>query len=207
MTPATTGRRRVRTAAVAAGLGLVLAGCATETTESSGGAVDEGNTSAPPSPGGSETPVGEPTDSEPTPSVDPATGPEIGVKGLEVHAPADWITTEPLAIQQSAGPPDVIGSMISVFRFPNSGLFTVDELGDEEVSDMGARSRRRDDVVLDGEQFYHLTGTLEPGLYAERFGAIAGDDRLSVQFEFGNGQGRVERDEIILSVLATVQVG
>jgi hypothetical protein len=198
-------RTRSGVAAAAAVLTLLLASCS-DSDEPSGAAPDAGaSESASP-----ESPEEQPTETEPTettPAVEPATGPAIGVKGLEVRAPADWITTEPLAIQQSAGPPDVIGSMISVFRFPNSGLFTVDELGDEEVSDMGARSRRRDDVELDGEQFYHLTGTLEPGLYAERFGTIAGDDRLSVQFEFGNGQGRAERDEIIQSVLATVQVG
>jgi hypothetical protein len=196
-------RTRSGVAAAAAVLTLLLASCS-DSDEPSGAAPDAGASESPESPEEQPTETG-PT--ETTPAVEPATGPAIGVKGLEVRAPADWITTEPLAIQQSAGPPDVIGSMISVFRFPNSGLFTVDELGDEEVSDMGARSRRRDDVELDGEQFYHLTGTLEPGLYAERFGTIAGDDRLSVQFEFGNGQGRAERDEIIQSVLATVQVG
>ena len=163
--------------------------------------------SASASPGPSEQ---QPSETEPTetkPAVEPATGPVIGVKGLEVRAPErldhHGAARHP-AVRRTAG---VIGSMISVFRFPNSGLFTVDELGDEEVSDLGARSRRRDDVELDGEQFYHLTGTLEPGLYAERFGTIVGDDRLSVEFEFGNGQGRAERDEIIASVLATVQVG
>lgn len=196
-------RTRSGVAAAAAVLTLLLASC----SDSDEAPEPDASTSesAPP-----ESPDDQPVEVEPsetTPAVEPATGPAIGVKGLEVRAPADWITTEPLAIQQSAGPPDVIGSMISVFRFPNSGLFTIDELGAEEVSDMGARSRRRDDVELDGEQFYHLTGTLEPGLYAERFGTIAGDDRLSVQFEFGNGQGRAERDEIIQSVLATVQVG
>jgi hypothetical protein len=196
-------RTRSGVAAAAAVLTLLLASCS-DSDEPSGAAPDAGASESPESPEEQPTETG-PT--ETTPAVEPATGPAIGVKGLEVRAPADWITTEPLAIQQSAGPPDVIGSMISVFRFPNSGLFTVDELGDEEVSDMGARSRRRDDVELDGEQFYHLTGTLEPGLYAERFGTIVGDDRLSVQFEFGNGQGRAERDEIIQSVLATVQVG
>lgn len=196
-------RTRSGVAAAAAVLTLLLASC----SDSDEAPEPDASTSesAPP-----ESPDDQPVEVEPsetTPAVESATGPAIGVKGLEVRAPADWITTEPLAIQQSAGPPDLIGSMISVFRFPNSGLFTIDELGAEEVSDMGARSRRRDDVELDGEQFYHLTGTLEPGLYAERFGTIAGDDRLSVQFEFGNGQGRAERDEIIQSVLATVQVG
>jgi hypothetical protein len=204
MTAAPTGGRLVRTTCAAVGLCLVVAGCGAGATDQ----ADEGTSDpASASPGSPEEQPSETEPTETTPAVDPATGPAIGVKGLEVRAPEGWITTEPLAIQQSAGPPDVIGSMISVFRFPNSGLFTVDELGDEEVSDMGARSRRRDDVELDGEQFYHLTGTLEPGLYAERFGTIAGDDRLSVQFEFGNGQGRAERDEIIQSVLATVQVG
>ena len=196
-------RTRSGVAAAAAVLTLLLASCS-DSDEPSGPDAGTSESASP------DSPEEQPTEAEPTettPAVEPATGPAIGVKGLEVRAPEGWITTEPLAIQQSAGPPDVIGSMISVFRFPNSGLFTVDELGDEEVSDMGARSRRHDDVELDGEQFYHLTGTLEPGLYAERFGTIAGDDRLSVQFEFGNGQGRAERDEIISSVLATVQVG
>lgn len=186
-------------------LTLLLVGCSD--SEGDPGTRPEGSGSSVPEASASSDPQQDPVETAPTPDVAPATGPAIRVRALEVRVPEGWNPTQPYAIQQAAAPASVVGSMISVFRFPNSGLYTIDELGDVEVPEMGRRARRRGDVELDGQPFYHLTGNLEPGLHAERFGTIHDDDRLSVQFEFGNGQGRAEREEIIRSVLATVKVG
>lgn len=192
-------------AAVAAVLVLLLVGCSD--SEGDPGTRPESAEASVPEASESSEPEQEPTETTPTPDVAPATGPAIRVRGLKVRVPEGWNPTIPYAIQQAAAPASVFGSLISVFRFPNSGLYTIDELGDAEVPDMGGRARRHDDVELDGQPFYHLTGNLEPGLYTERFGTIYDDDRLLVQFEFGNGQGKAEQEQIIRSVLATLQVG
>lgn len=195
-----------RSGVAAAVLTLLLSGCS-DPGESSGGGSPAPDTSETTSPAASESPEEATPEAEPTPEVAPATGKVIRVKGLRVTTPEGWIVTDPLPIQQAAAPTDAVGTMISVYRFPNSGLYTVDELGSYEVRDMGARGRRLDDVEVDGQPVYHLTGTIRPGVHAERFGTIVDDERVSVQFEFGAGEGRAERDEVIQSVLATARLG
>jgi hypothetical protein len=143
----------------------------------------------------------------PTPTVAPATGKAIKVEGLMVRTPQGWNTNIPLALQQAAFPKGVIGTIMRVYHFPNSGLFTIDELADAEVAEYGANGRRLEDLELDGEQVYHLVGNPDRGVYAERFGTIIDDARVFLEFQFANDEDRSTRDEIIQSVLATVQLG
>ncbi len=176
---------------------------------------DETAASPPTNQSSTSTPVdaeqspSEPADpTETTPTVAPATGKVIKVRGLSVRVPEGWTPNIRLTIQQGAFPTDRIGTIMRVFRFPNSDLFTIDELADEEVGSFGPRGKRVDDLFMDGQKIYHLVGNPHRGSHTERFGTIiANGDQVFVEFEFGNGETRTERDEIIQSVLATAQFG
>lgn len=148
-----------------------------------------------------------PTEAESaSPTVAPATGKVIKVEGLKVRTPQGWNTNIPLALQQAAFPKGLIATFMRVYRFPNSGLFTIDELAQSELAEYGSKGRRLEDLELDGEQVYHLRGNPR-GVYAERFGTIVDDARVFLEFQFANDEDRSTRDEIIQSVLATVQLG
>lgn len=191
-----------RAATGAAGLVLVLAGCGSG-PEGGDGPADTEASQSPTAPG-SSSPTGEP---EPTPTVAPATGRVLKVKGMRVHAPEGWETTLRAAVGHGSFPPGQLGTTAGVTRFPNSGLFTIEEIADEEVADMGRGGKRLDDLEIDGTQVYHLVGTDERGVEVERFGTIAADQRVALEFTFANGESRAEKDEIIESMLATMQLG
>jgi len=195
---------RTRAAVPVALLVLALVGCGAESEPES--APTDG--SAPASEGASSA---SPTETEtPSPTVAavaPATGKVIKVEGLKVRTPQGWNTTIALSLQQGAFPKGVIGTIMRVYRFPNSGLFTIDELADAEVGEFGSKGRRLEDLELDGEQVYHLRGNPERGVHSERFGTIVDDARVFVEFNFANDEEGATRDEIIQSVLATVQLG
>ncbi len=153
-----------------------------------------------------ETPTETPTETESTPAVAPATGPEIAVRGLRANAPEGWEAKRPYAVMSAAVPVGAIGTTVYVFRFPNSGLLTLDGLAQASKRESGWKSKlkRLEDVELDDQPAFHLAGNVNPGEYLEKFGAILNDDRLTLTFEFQNEEDKATRDEIIASVLATV---
>ena len=198
---------RLCVATATAILALVLTACSDsgEPAEGSGGA----GASASPTPSESSTDTASTSPSEvpETPEVAPATGPVLKVKGMRVNAPEGWETTLRAAVGHGSFPPGQLGTTAGVTRFPNTGLFTIEELADEQVGDMGRGGKRLDDLEIDGTQVYHLVGTDEKGVEVERFGTIAADQRVALVFTFANGESRAEKDEIIQSMLATMQLG
>lgn len=187
--------------------GLLLSGCsdtAAPTPEDSGPVPTQTTEST-----SSESPSEVPTETETTPAVAPASGPKIAVRGLRANAPKGWHATRPYAVMSAAGSIDAIGTKVYVFRFPNSGLLTLDGLARSSGKSGGWKFRleRLDDLELDGQPAFHVAGKSNPGEYVERYGAILNDDRLTLTFEFVHGEDKATRDEIIASVLATVQYG
>lgn len=179
---------------------LALVGCGGESEPESAPEVSASASESPSS--------ASPTEAESaSPTVAPATGKVIKVEGLKVRTPQGWNTNIPLALQQAAFPKGLIGTIMRVYHFPNSGLFTIDELAESEVAEYGSKGRRLEDLELDGQPVYHLAGNPDPGVYAERFGTIVDDARVFLEFQFANDEDRSTRDEIIQSVLATVQLG
>lgn len=197
---------RLGVAVATAVLALVLTACS-----DSDGAPPSGSTDASESASASASDSGSPTETAstatPVPEVAPATGPVIKVKGMRVNVPQGWQTSISVAAGQTGFPTGVIGTLIGVNLFPNSGLYTIDELGDEQVNRLGKGGKRLDDLEVDGFQIYHLVGSPEAGLAVERFGTIVDDQRVALEFRFGNRESRAERDEIIQSVLATARLG
>jgi hypothetical protein len=191
-----TTSRRSSLAAGVLGLTIVLVGCG-----SSADTPEDPDASESGAPSTTTTPS-----ETSTPTVAPATGPEIAVRGLRANAPEGWEAKRPYAVMSAAVPVGSIGTTVYVFRFPNSGLLTLDGLARASSRESGwtSRMKRLDDVDLDGQPAFHLAGKVNPGEYLERFGAILNDDRLTLTFEFLNGEDEATRDEIIASVLPTV---
>ncbi|WP_159083875.1 hypothetical protein [Nocardioides terrigena] len=188
-------------------LALVLTGCS-DSGEPAEGSGDAGaSASSTPSESATETASTSPSEAPETPEVAPATGRVLKVKGMRVHAPEGWETTMRVAVGHGSFPPGQVGTTAGVTRFPNSGLFTIEEIADEEVADLGRGGKRLDDLEIDGTQVYHLVWTDEKGVEVERFATIAADQRVALEFTFANGESRAEKDEIIQSMLATMQLG
>jgi hypothetical protein len=203
-------------AAAATALTLFLTACS-----SSGDALSDGpdgpegsseSTSPSESPTASSTesstetaPTSEPTSLRP--EIVPATGAVLKVKGMQVNAPKGWETTLRAAVGHGSFPSGQLGTTAGVVRFPNSGLFTIEEIADEEVPDMGKGGKRLDDRFIDGFLVYHLVGSPKPGVDMERFGTIALDQRVALVFTFANQETRAEKNAIIQPVLATMQLG
>lgn len=192
-------------AAATAVLTLLLAGCSDpDGTAGSGDPGEPGSTSPAASPSATEAPA----ETEATAQVAPATGPVILVQGLRVRAPQGWRSNIRLPIGQGAYPVDrPAGTLVQVYRFPNGGLFQVDELANAEVKDYGPKAERRTNVTVDGASMYHITGTGKEGERVERFGTIVDDQRVSVTFYFGHGEKAPERDTVVQSVLASARLG
>jgi hypothetical protein len=198
---------RLWVATATAVLALVLTGCS-DSGEPAEGSGDAGaSASSTPSESATETASTSPSEAPETPEVAPATGRVLKVKGMRVNAPEGWETTMRVAVGHGSFPPGQLGTTAGVTRFPNSGLFTIEEIADEEVADLGRGGKRLDDLEIDGTQVYHLVWTDEKGVEVERFATIAADQRVALEFTFANGESRAEKDEIIQSMLATMQLG
>jgi hypothetical protein len=199
---------RLRVATATAVLALVLTGCSDSGEPAEGSGGDAGASASPtPSETATETASTSPSEAPETPEVPPATGRVLKVKGMRVNAPEGWETTMRAAVGHGSFPPGQLGTTAGVTRFPNSGLFTIEEIADEEVADLGRGGKRLDDLEIDGTQVYHLVWTDEKGVEVERFATIAADQRVALEFTFANGESRAEKDEIIQSMLATMQLG
>ena len=112
---------------------------------------------------------------------------------MRVNAPEGWETTMRVAVGHGSFPPGQVGTTAGVTRFPNSGLFTIEEIADEEVADLGRGGKRLDDLEIDGTQVYHLVWTDEKGVDVERFATIAAASASPLVFTFANGESRAER--------------
>jgi hypothetical protein len=174
-------------AAATAVLALVLTSCSDSGEPAGESGADAGSSESPaPAEGESASSSASPSESPETPEVAPATGPVLSVKGMRVKAPKGWDTTIKVAAGHGAYPRGQTRTYVTLVRFPNSGLYEIDELGDEEVGDMGRGGKRLDDLEIDGTQVYHLVGSPEKGVECERFGTIAADQRVALLFFFGN---------------------
>lgn len=191
--------------------GLVLvavltAGCTSSPDSTSEPDPDQASAGASASTSTQEIPVEEPV-SEPTPTVAPATGETIRVKGMQANVPADWVAGSASAIQASGYPRTDAGSILTLFRFPQGPVESLDELTRDNAtrSDWDNTLKRQDDVTIDEQVVTHLSGKATPGEYVDLFSTLLNRQQLELQFNFGNGESKAERDEIIQSVLASWQ--
>lgn len=157
----------------------------------------------------SSSPEESATQSGSTDAVAAAAGPLLRIEGVRLQAPVVWsMVPDRFAVRQAAYPP-FTRSYVSVYRFPNLGQFTLEELGDAslEDKDWAPRARRLEDVVIDDQPVYHLAGARKDGSYREDFGTILDDTELKVSFQFAEDEPPAYREDVIASVLETVDFG
>jgi hypothetical protein len=194
-------------AAVAAStlLALVLSGC---------GSTDEPAESDAPattSEEASDSPSEPATDTAPeTPAVEPADGVPLKVKGMTAHAPKDWVAGPDFVSQAGANPPGVNGTRVVLYSFPVFGnlTMTLDDLAKDSTSsgDWQRKAERQDDVVVDGVDAFHVAGQVNPGERVDVYGTVLDDKQLTIRFNWTEGEDRAYRDEVIGSVLASVDL-
>jgi hypothetical protein len=191
--------------AAAAVLSLVLAGCG-------GDATEQKPTTASSDPGTPESSAStaESPSAASTPSVAPAAGPTLELDGVRLRAPIAFSNVAEKVSFRQAALPLVSESYVSVFRFPNLSDSTLDVLGDitlEADKGWAPRARRLDDRVIDDAPAYHLAGPRTNGAHRETFGTLLGDTELQVTFEFAENEPVAYREDVIASVLQTVDFG
>ncbi len=185
----------------AVALTLALTGCGS----SGDGTPGSSDPTTPTAPSASTTP--EPA--EPSETVAPANGPVMKIKGIKAHAPSYWVTLPGSPMQAFAVPGCVVGTSLMLFRFPNSGLLTLDELAvmSSKDRDWKKRAERLMNVTIDGQPAFHVAGEVKPGLQVEVFGMLIDDERVTVSFEFANNESQSYRNEVVQRVLASAQTG
>ncbi|KRF35277.1 hypothetical protein ASG94_14335 [Nocardioides sp. Soil805] len=128
---------------------------------------------------------------------------------MRLRAPITWSQVpDKLSFRQAAFPP-FHESYVSVFRFPNLSGATLDVLGDASLKnkDWTPRAQRLEDQVIDDQPVYHLAGPRRDGAHRETFGTVLDDAELQVTFEFTEDEPPAYRDDVIASVLETVDFG
>lgn len=185
-------------------LALVLTGCGSSGDGAAGSSDPSTSTTPPAATATNPEPV-----EAPASTVAPATGPVFKIKGIKVHAPQYWATLPGSPMQAAAFPKCVVGTTVVLFRFPNSGLLDLDEFAVASSKESGwtKRATRLTNVEIDGQQAFHVAGKVKPGAYVEVFGMLINDERVTVDFEFNNGESKAFRDDVIQSVLASAQTG
>ena len=188
-------------------LALVLSACGG--TAEPAGSGDTATTSEE----ASESPSESPSETAPpeTPAVEPADGVPLKVKGMSARAPKGWLAGPDFVVQAGANPPGVVGTMVLLYSFPVFGnlTMTLDDLA-QDSSTSGAwrrKAKRQDDLVIDGLDAFHVAGQVNPGEYVDVYGTVHADKQLTIRFHWTEGEDRASRDEIIQSVLASVQFG
>jgi hypothetical protein len=189
-------------AALAASTVLVLSAC---------GGDDEPAASQDTAPETSETTSGtqSPTETpEETPTVAAADGIRLAVEGMTVRAPRGWFEGPDFGLQASAAPRGDVGTILYLVSFPViDGIEkSLDELARESTRSGGwqNRAKRQEDTVIDGEDAFHLSGEVNPGEHVELYGAIVDDTELTLEFSFEDDDKQAYRDEVVESVLASV---
>ena len=194
-------------ALAASALLLVLTACGSG-TEDEEPSTPGGTTSADASESPSEPDA--PASEEETPTVAPANGIAVEVKGMKAHAPRGWVAGPDFVSQAGANPPGVLGTAMMLYSFPVFGDLTVttDDLAQDSTRSGGwqRRATRRDDVVIDGVDAFHVAGRVNPGQYSDVYGAVHADKQLTIVFNWMQQESRAYRDEVIGSVLASVDL-
>lgn len=181
---------------------LVMCGCTSSADEGPGG-----SSTSSPSPSSTTPAEGTPTQ-EPTeePTVAPATGKVIKVKGMKVNIPAGWgVGRMPAVIQAYGYLTTQVGTDVALFRFPQLLTESLDELARDiaKRSSFDRELERKADVVVDNQVVIHLSGVPNKGVHVDLFSTLRAGQQLDLEFTFGTGETRSEREEIIQSVLAT----
>lgn len=207
MTSTFVRRRRIAASVAALAALLTTAGC-----DGSGSAQEPqtgGSSEAPSSP----TPSEEPSTS---PSVAPATGLQMQTKGVSVHAPDGWEKYVPPVVvpwQKAAAEPDTYNTTLVVQAHTSLNQSrTLEERAqgiiDQQPEIPGAFLKRAGTVTLDGVEFYHNVGRENRRVWVYQYGAPVGDSdaQINITFDTFAHPDKQDREEIVASILASVEI-
>lgn len=196
-------RRRTTTAALAlASLALCagLSGCG---DDDPGGSPEEGRSAPDSSSSGSADPG-----DDASASVSAATGPLLKMPNATMSAPTGWEQLPDFAdFSTEANPPGALGAArLSALELPAAAVELSTALQVQAALDSEAderKPRRRPDVEIAGEAFYHLAGPVNDRLYTDSYGSMARGYQTTIDFEFEKSVSPAERERLVAASLAT----
>lgn len=180
-------------------MGLVLtvslvAGCGDDGPDESADPTPPASSAPSPSPTGSETPDG--------PA--PATGPEVRLPHITLRVPDTWTASESVSFMWSAESSDYRSSLnVGDISVPGSTQ-TLKETAQARLK-VVPELKMRENVSVSGVEMYHLSAQGSTYAYNDEYGVILNDNSLSLRFEFKLEIKPARRQEMIDSVLATVE--
>jgi hypothetical protein len=184
--------RRTALAALAAAA-LLVAGCGD----------DEGSEADPgPTPSGAGSTASDPTPTEPT--AEPATGLLLDRDRIRMNAPEGWKRQRQIATFLDAVSDPDTDSTVSLGDLSAVGDPTLDQLA-EFATKSRPNVRFLGPVEIAGVDWYHVTG--REGRYArfEQFGTIHEGSQATITFSLDDDLPRAEQQEVVDSVLASVE--
>lgn len=172
--------------------------------------------SATPSGGASTTdepssqPSVEPSVEPSTPSVEPASGPDLSQKTLTVRAPQGWQLTreaDPFTAQATDGLSAISVTEIEDF---GDGLLSIREQA-EIARDSGPYLQDPEilePVEIDGLEWYHLAGPTDRVRHLDAFGTSVDGTSYSVDISLQRELVTpAQREQVVASVLASISIG
>ncbi len=197
---------------LAAVLSQTVSGCSDDAPPDTGPSSPSSESSSS-TPETSAPPTTEPT--EPSePSVAPATGLRLRQGHLSVRVPEGWTKSpEPVLGEDSEQAADkVLGSTLFIGELPDLAPGAEVDLDEQARSAIRTGYYLRDPkivepVELDGVMWYHTSGPIDRATYEDAFGTITDGVQLSLSLRTGLGlMSRAEREDLLASILATVEV-
>ncbi|GAB2445948.1 hypothetical protein GCM10027062_28730 [Nocardioides hungaricus] len=186
-------RRTAITALAAAS--LLLAGCGGDPQAEPGGTPTSSTPTEPT----------EPTRSEPTaPVVEPATGFTFDLERITMRAPEGWRKTKaPASFLLGADDPKTVSTIIlsdlmAVRDQPLAGQVRIALKSTPQL-------KVQEPVEIAGVKWYHLAGRDDQYATLDSFGTIYNDSEAVIDFSLDNDLSADKKQQIIDSVLATVE--
>ncbi|GAB6986767.1 hypothetical protein [Nocardioides pyridinolyticus] len=158
-------------------------------------------------------PTGTPTDattsaaadpSASEPAVEPASGFLIDLDRIRMNAPEGWKKNDPLStFLLQAYDPDSY-SHVSLSDLPGQDEPSLEGLA-QYTLDIRKRSKQLDPVEIAGVEWYHVAGPNDPYTRFEQFGTSHNDSLAVIEFLLDRDTPAQEQQQIIDSVLASVE--
>lgn len=189
---------RLTAGAAVATLLLLGAGCSGD-DDPGAGPTDPASTSA-----SSGAPTDAPTD-DPTASVEPATGPLLKIKGVQMNAPQGWRqTTDIVTFHTQAAPASGIGAArLNALPFFGDAPSLDRQVRISLKAEEEIQPKRQPDIEIGGSDFYHLAGPISDAIYYERFGTTDRGYQVTISFEFDRDLPEAQRQRLVEASLAS----
>lgn len=180
-------------------IGALLVGCSSDDREAGPGTHPATSSTGPvPS---TDTPTATPS----------ASGERIDMEALSFTLPADY------APEGSRTPTNLGARGKAQLSLDTLAVVTVDNFGDPsdlsqaiqthlDFSGYQREPRTLEPVTVDGVEMYHLAGRTDALTWVEAFGSDSTSDTIDIQFEFSVEDTAAQREEVVASVLDSVDM-